>query len=321
MAAASWYGEAVPAADDETLFSALAVIRAAPPANRADRALAPAWRTVSDWLAHRLPGRDKEDVRQEALVKVVRYVDSCEARGPSGAAAWLLRVAQHTAIDASRTAKVSPVDRALRERQGDEDPIESLAADRGDTVSADVLDVLTAELEDALDAALTVLHPAPLARVAPRAHARARLYRRLLRLSVADVKERLAWHTPLTDDLVSKWIERGQAPLDAALRHWVAEDPDGRASIGERLREEVGQRRHDAGRPRPTRRSRPDGAGRRPSVGPTSIRLVSRGIEGTSVGQRGGSRRAVPCPRSGVPWGLASGRRRFVKRRSKGRSR
>jgi DNA-directed RNA polymerase specialized sigma24 family protein len=280
----SWYGEPVAAADDETLFSALAVIRAAAPERRADRELSPAWKTVTAWLRHRVPGRDKEDLRQDALVKIVRHIDTCEARGAAGAATWLLRIARHTAIDASRTAKLSPVDRALRDRTDELDPLERMVATEEDAVSNEALGALAGELEEALDAALAIQHPSAIARIGPRAHGRARLYRRLLGLSVAEVKDRLGWHVPLTDDLVSKWIERGQVPLADAIRRWTEEDPDARGALGERLGEELGVRRHDAGKPRPARRSRPDGAGRRASVGPPPQRLVLRGIGRSSSG-------------------------------------
>ena len=76
------------AADDDMLFAALAVIRAAAPEDRAERPLSSAWRTVLSWLEHRLPGADKADLRQDALVKVLRYLDACQAKSPASMAAW-----------------------------------------------------------------------------------------------------------------------------------------------------------------------------------------------------------------------------------------
>lgn len=285
------YAGAVGAVDDETLFSALAVIRAAPAGARGDRELDPAWRAVVEWLARRVPGPAKEDVRQEALVKVLRNIEQCEARGPTSTASWLLKIARRTAIDDDRSARASPIDKALRSRPADVDPLDELRApDATESLSETAVEDLAAELEDALERSLVERHPSPEARILPRVQARARLYRRLLGRSVADVREALMWHAPVTDAVVSKWIERGQAPLDAAVLRWIADDPDGRSVLGEQLRAGMAERREDAGRPRPARRSRTDGAGRRLSVGSGGARPRACGSRSMAVERERGVR-------------------------------
>lgn len=261
------------------LFSALALVRAAPPLSRGDRELDVAWRTVSDWLARRMPGAPSADVRQEALVKVLRRIDTCEAQTATSCAAWLMRVARRSAIDAERSARASPIDRALLDHAPDgPDPLDSIASpDAGAPLRDTALEELVAELEEALERALVDLHPDPAGRVLPRARARARLWRRLLRRSVAEVRDALAWHAPLGDAVISKWIERGREPLDAAVRRWVDDAPEERGELGRRLRAALGERRLDAGRPRPERRTRGDGAGRRPSVASGGARPGSCG--------------------------------------------
>lgn len=301
----------VSAVDDETLFSALAVIRAAPLAARSDRELGPAWRIVSDWLARRLPGAQYDDVRQEALVKVVRHVDACEARGATSTASWLLRIARRTAIDADRSARTSPIDRALKSRPPDVDPIdEVLAPDAGESVSPSAVAELAAELLEALERWLADRYPSAEARIVPRVQARARLERRLFARSIREVREALDWHTPVTDEVISKWIERGQAPLDAAVRRWVEDDVEGRTELGERIRAALAERREDAGRPRPERRSRTDGAGRRLSVGQGRARPRSCGIGMAAQGRvwGGGPRGRWRAPR-GAGLGAAGARR------------
>lgn len=177
--------------DDEALFSALAVIRAAPAASRADRPLAPAWRAVVGWLEQKMPGHEREDLRQEALVKIVRGLDGLEAKSAQSVAAWAQRIAIHASIDLGRVARTSTLDRAIGDRHNEPDAIDRLAGEPGAAIVPSAVEDLGAELEDAIEGAVAILYATPHERIAPRAQARARLYRHLHGLSVAGVRARL----------------------------------------------------------------------------------------------------------------------------------
>lgn len=227
--------------------AAIAAIKRVPPTSQSAPELRPAWAVLDARVRRyvRAVGR-REDVQQDALVRVLRNVHACAAASPNAADRWVERVVRSTEIDAARAARVEPVEIALRGRGRQYARHLDVEVFPCGSVPLDAPEQLIRELEAALDRHLAATVRDVRERAAHRLHARARLHRKL-GASVDGVRRALAWGHVLSDDLVSKWIERGRGPLDGAVRVWIDDDPEGRAGIGRTLRARFGERRGDAG--------------------------------------------------------------------------
>ena len=248
--------------DSGALYGALTALRAGTDVARA-------WRTIDRWMKSRFPAAKDDDARQAALLSVHRSVATMEASDPAGAAAWVRTIVQRKKIDLSRRDKRRRA-LSLVGSEGEDLEIEGSASV---TLSEGHLEGILLELEGALDRLLEERHPEPRQRIMPRAHARARLFRALGH-GVAEVRELLGWTEPLSDAVISKWIERGLPVLSDAIDRWIDEAPSARTELGERLLERVELRRGAVGKPRHARR--------KTSTSPKG--------EGLSVAPRGGRR-------------------------------
>jgi hypothetical protein len=231
------------------VHGAITAIQRVPPTALAARELRPAWAVLVQTVDRsvRTAGSARDDVRQDALLRVMRNVHACAAATPASAARWVERVVETAAIDAARAARTEPVDIALRGRGAPGRRGVDVDALHGDvTLATDAPDRLVRQIEAALDRhlAATVRHARD--RAAHCLHARARLHRKL-GASIDGVRRVLAFGHTLSDSLVSKWIERGLAPLDGAVRVWINDDPANRDQIGRTLRAQLCARSAAAG--------------------------------------------------------------------------
>jgi DNA-directed RNA polymerase specialized sigma24 family protein len=239
------------AAPPSDLHAALASIQRGEPSHAA-------WVTVDRFVKTVLPAARDADARQATLLSIHRRIDSLDATTSAAAGAWVRRIAHRKKIDAARRQRRAPLSLVGAEGEVLDVPTE------GGSVSLDEerLGETLAEIEASLDRLLEERHPAPAARVLPRAQARARLLR-TLGLSVPEIAEALALPDRPTEATLSKWIERGLPLLVEAVERWQGEAP-GRGPLAEGLISRIEARRSDAGRPRPGRRlSVPPGGARR----------------------------------------------------------
>lgn len=241
-----------PSDASEALFAALRTLRSG------DRAGAmAAWRALDRYLSTKLPGTRHEDLRQAVLLAIHRGVDRMQAEDAASAAAWVRAIVRHKKIDAARAAKSR---RTLSLVTADGGDVE-IASEGIVTVAESSLGDLLADVEVALDRVLTSEHPNAVDRALPRVHAQARLLRAMGH-GVAEIRAELAIGHPraaeVSDDAISKWIERGLPLLTRAIEAWRAEAPDERAEIAKLLLERVAMRRTDAGKPRISRRKSVD---------------------------------------------------------------
>lgn len=180
-----------------------------------------------------MQGPDAEDALQNTLLAIFEHAPTEQLANPI---AWLRTVARNEVIDLARRNRKhqSPIDSS-----GLTAPDDPTSYTRAQTVA------LLAGVEAAIAVAVSGDDAAR-----GRAQMRAVLARSL-GASIADVREEAQLPARMSDDLVSKWIERGREPLLELLGAIGRRaDADG---IGA-LRVMVDARRADAGEPRPARR-------------------------------------------------------------------
>ena len=249
-----------PPVDKDRLLEALETLRDA--RDPAAPAVGWAWRTVDTWIDRRLRLRDDEhdDVRQRALLKVMRGVSNMSADTPAGAVAWLRTV--HRSAKMEHHRGLDPVSAGLKTERRDakgRTEVERLVAgepERSDDDRERLDRVIVAVLER-VERWLDENVSRPSKRVGDRRRAECALMANVMGLEPDEIEERLG--TGASRSALYKWIERGrESVLLPVLETWAAEaedDPEG-ARVAEALREILeGSRRADAGKPRPGRRS------------------------------------------------------------------
>lgn len=238
------------------LYDALIALRDAE--NPADPVLGDAWRAISDAIDrhHRLDERMHDDVRQRALLKVLRHVTTLSAESPGQAHAWLARVHRSAHIEQLRQAGERLVSRALTQTPKDSGVgwVDGFEAERAPVARDD-----EAALEQALDRVLDRVHrylsdrvADPEKRAAGYRRAQIALLANVRGLTVTELSEKLRLGDSVSKAALYKWIERGREQvLIPALEGW--DDPVGETLAG--LLQEA--RRADAGKSRPARRKAP----------------------------------------------------------------
>ncbi len=227
------------------------MLRAAP--DRGSRRCDAAWSALEAWLGARLR-HDEEDIHQEVLVAVFRRVGMMEAQGPGQALVWLSAILKNKRIDALRRKQLQ------RERHSDLHegvPGERVAAPEGDPPrSARDAEETLARVEAAVRDHVDASEKTPSSRAGRRLRAQACLDRLVRGLEADAILERLALDEPISRGLLDKWVERGRAPIEAAMTAWAASAPDDEdvQRVASHVLERVRARRADQGRPRPARR-------------------------------------------------------------------
>lgn len=240
--------------DTDALFAALSLLKdgASQKIVLSRAAQAGAWRTIDAFLKARFPHPKDEDARQSALLSIHRSAGTMEAKDATSAAAWVRTIVERKRIDRARSER-SRRALSLVGADGEDVAIESTASV---TLSDAHVTGFFSEVEAAIDQVVERDHARPQDRLMPRLHARARLYRSLGH-GVAEIRELLGLTEPVSDAALSKWIERGLAPLSEAIELWRAEAPS-RSEVAAHLLERVEMRRVDAGKARLSRRKSGD---------------------------------------------------------------
>jgi DNA-directed RNA polymerase specialized sigma24 family protein len=212
-----------------------------------------AWRVVAAWARGRAPARDRrhDDVVQETLLAIARYVREMEASSPRQAAKWATTILRRKQIDVLRQDAVDAVARGLDE--GDA-TLDAITAEEP-TVPPTLLDAQYRRIEEVVLASIED-EPSATVRLTRRSMARAAIYRFVLELEPEAVEARLALAEPIGKERLYKWIERGRALVADAMRDWADARPDESdvQAISGVVIELVEARRADAGKPRPERR-------------------------------------------------------------------
>lgn len=211
-----------------------------------------AWRALVRFVSARsqaIAASERDDVVQETLLAIARTARTMQASDPRAAAKWVSTILRNKRIDmlrASRRPDGAGADEELGKVPAPEPPGDPRTLQAHlDRVESVVLAWIERELDD------------PMRRALRRVQARAALFRLVHDLDIDEVMRRLAHPEPIDRTLLFKWIERGRAPVAAAMRAWA------RAASGDEVVEAtaavvielVEARRADAGKSRPARRA------------------------------------------------------------------
>ena len=234
------------------LYDALDVLR------RSDEPFDPrndaAWRVVSVWARGRAPSRDRrhDDVVQETLLAIARYVPEMDATTPRAAAKWATTILRRKQIDVLRQDAIDAVAKGLGEPDTSLDALNA----EDPSVPPALLDAEHRRIESVVLAAIEEGEPSAAVRLTRRSMARAAIYRLVLELEPDAIEARLALAEPVGKERLYKWIERGRALVADAMRGWAQAHPSEAdvQAISEVVIELVEARRADAGKPRPERR-------------------------------------------------------------------
>ncbi len=212
-----------------------------------------AWRVVAGWARGRVPARDRrhDDVVQESLLAIARYVRDMEAATPRAAAKWATTILRRKQIDVLRHDTIDAVARGMIEGEA---TLDAITADEP-TVPATLLEAQYRRIEEVVLRAIED-EPSATVRLTRRSMARAAIYRFVLELEPEAVEARLALAEPVGKERLYKWIERGRTLVADAMRGWASarpSEPDVQA-ISAVVIDLVEARRVDAGKPRPERR-------------------------------------------------------------------
>lgn len=228
------------------------------------------WREIARWLEQAFPGtrRETDDARQEALISLLRHVRSMRAEGPLQAAKWVATIVRRKRVDVLRMRTRDPVASALATEPRSEDVtpfVDRLAAESGAPHDPRALSALVTTILDHAHRALEETEKSAVKRQLRRTQAHATLLRLVCDADADAIASALDHGEPVTKDRIYKWIERGRAVVLLGLDRWertAAEDErDEVVPVIAIVREQVEERRADAGVPRPDRRKdRPEGA-------------------------------------------------------------
>lgn len=213
-----------------------------------------AWRVVSEWTRSRLPTRDRrhDDVVQETLLAIARYVREMDATTPRGAAKWASTILRRKQIDVLRQDAIDAVAKGLGEAEGALDGVAALEP----SLPAMVLDEQYRRIEEVVLAAIEQDYAPAAVKLTRRSMARAAIYRLVLELEPEAIEARLGLAEPIGKERLYKWVERGRTVVADAMRAWSEARPDESdvQAIAGVVIELVEARRADAGKPRPDRR-------------------------------------------------------------------
>lgn len=244
----------------DALFEHLCALRDADDPTAA--AHEPHWRGVDGWIRRAFPGTSSEieDARQEVLIRVLRNVGRMRADVPAQAAGWVRMIMRRRRVDALRARAHDAVREGLREegrRRSDATRlVEQLEADDARGLTPAMLETLVSTVLHHVHRALEATVPSAQKRQLRRTQAQAALLRLVCGWDADAIRSALDHGEPISNERLYKWVERGRGPVDEGLDRWLAEatdDPDVAGVVGV-LRELVGERRADAGVPRPERR-------------------------------------------------------------------
>ncbi len=241
----------------EPLFEQLCALRAAEAPT--DPIHDARWRVISDWLARAFPGGGDagEDARQETLIALMRNVGRMQAEVPRQAAKWVATIHRRKRIDELRARANDPVRHALRYESARADGTSTI-----DRLGGEGLRELTPAMLEAL-VTLTLEHvhraleeqvPSAAKRQLRRTQAQATLLRLICGWSAEAIAGALDHGEPIGNDRLYKWVERGRATVELGLARWAGQAEGEEIPVIEVLREIMGERRADAGVPRPARR-------------------------------------------------------------------
>lgn len=242
-----------------TLFGHLTVLRDARDVK--DPRLAVHWHGVHAWLVSTFPGGGAaDDRRQETLMALLRSVSGMRAETPLAAAKWVSTIHKRKRVDALRALSRNPVDVGLASAPRDPglpSPLDRLEA----APAAPPREALEAVVTMVLEQVHRVLErdvKNPRKRALRRVQAQAAMLRLVCGWDAEAIAEALDHGEPISRDRLYKWVERGRAPVLAALDDWEtiddADERDVLAPVIEALREMFETRRADAGVPRAGRR-------------------------------------------------------------------
>ena len=222
----------------------------------------PHWRGVEGWIRRAFPGTSTEieDARQEVLISVLRNVGRMRADVPAQAAGWVRMIMKRKRVDALRARAHDAVREGLieenRRRADATRLVEQLEADDAPGLTPAMLESLVTTVLHHVHRALEGSVSSAVKRQLRRTQAQAALLRLVCGWDADAIREALDHGEPISNERLYKWVERGRGPVDEGLDRWLAEagdDPDV-GGVVDVLRELVGERRADAGKPRPKRR-------------------------------------------------------------------
>lgn len=209
----------------------------------ADALHADAWRTIAAYVRRVLPTRRDEDERQDALLAILESVHALHCTNGPSAAAWIRAICRNRLIDRHRR-------RGGRTFVALDAPPVQLAEASG--LPAELALTVVAAFAERIDEHLARVESRPSVRERRRAQAIAALRRTALDQSLPEIAMSLELSVSLT--LLAKWVERGRAVIVATIEAERERDPDA-ADFFAPFAELALERRADAGKPRPGRRS------------------------------------------------------------------
>jgi DNA-directed RNA polymerase specialized sigma24 family protein len=272
---------------DDHLAAALFALREAsdPSAPRFEWA----WRAIAGYLARARPApkeRDRDDICQRALLKVLAGVRAMEADTPVSAIAWLKTVYRSAFVDHFRGHGDRELDRALnRTPKRDDGFLERIVAPEAE----EALDGEGEDPDRILERAKERVHvwlaenvARPSKRLGDYRRAEIALLANVFEKSAAEIRVELGLGDDVETGTIYKWIERGRE--DTLLPAFESWDDRARAGLVEVL---VGARRSDSGKPRPERRRAPSVSSGR---APASEKRTNERARGRPASSRDGDR-------------------------------
>ncbi|MEM9188407.1 MAG: sigma factor [Myxococcota bacterium] len=235
------------------LYHSLERLRAAP--DPSSQRLADAWQIIDASLRKLKPlarHADRDDVRQRALIKVLRNVKKMDADSPVKARAWLNRVHRSALSDHYRSLTERTLTHAVRDF-GERSAVDTLPERRPTPLAPEVLDQVLDRVLDRVDRWLEAHVRLPRKRAGDYRRAQVAILANIRGYSPTEIRNALGASDGPSDATLYKWVERGrETVLFPALEDW--DDPAGAAlltALGD-------PRRSDAGQPRDSVRTGAD---------------------------------------------------------------
>lgn len=221
------------------LYTALDTVRRATGARDAA-----AWLVIEQSVRRALPSHRDEDVRQDALLRIVLHVRDLATDDPVGARAWVHAVCRSQLVNELRARfRLRVV--SLDDETKSVELAELRPPPRG------LAEPVLRQLDERIVAHARGTARSAASRERRVAQARAAIRRLVLEESLPEV----AVLVPAAPPLLTKWVERGRRVVLETIDAERARDPDG-AELFDHVATLMRKRRADAGKPRPTRRTR-----------------------------------------------------------------
>jgi hypothetical protein len=219
-----------------------------------------AWRAIAAYLARARPApkeRDRDDICQRSLLKVLAGVRSMEADTPVSAIAWLKTVYRSAFVDHFRGQADRELDRALnrtpkRDEHGFLERIPASEPEEGPDRGGEDGDRILERAKERVHVWLAENVQRPSKRLGAYRRAETALLANVFEKSAAEIRVELALGEEIETGTIYKWIERGRE--DTLLPAFESWDDPARAALVALL---LGARRIDSGKPRPERRRAP----------------------------------------------------------------